>query len=175
MPRREVNTEAPFISIEEDARMLGMVVKHEGMSKREAEELADIINSYGLDAIETPLPGKIIKRYLREDRRNGRDRPRQSAERFYTLEDSPHGVSVTQGSKTLLIENRQQWALYAIMSELDKKPIKDTAEKKRKEQESEDRAEIQLLKQWFEETTGKPFSAFLDRVEKRNKNSFGIN
>lgn len=110
MGRNRKRVEKPFVSIEEDAKLLGMEVHHAGMSREAALELVRDIDGLGLnlDVIEILIPGTGHKRYEREHKNH----PALAAERYYTIEDARYHVRVTQDDKAILLENRQQWELY---------------------------------------------------------------
>lgn len=105
MPRRKTNEqiEKPFVSIEEDAKLMRLEVQLKGMSIQKATRLVDEIRKLGLEADTVPKRGtghmRQSRRYTPASKRNA-------------IEDARYHVRVTRGEVTMEIENDQQWDLY---------------------------------------------------------------
>jgi hypothetical protein len=108
MGRKKVVRE-PFVSIEEDMRLLGMEVQHEGMTKEEALQLVGEATAWEVDAIEEAIPGTGFIRYEREKPGH----PPLARDRFYGIEDARYHVAIVgRSGKGILLENWNQWELF---------------------------------------------------------------
>lgn len=105
MPRRKTNEhiEKPFVSIEEDSKLMRLEVQLKGMSIQKATRLVDEIRKLGLEADAVP---KRNTGHVRQSRGY------TPASKRNAIEDARYHVRVTLGGVTMEIENSQQWDLY---------------------------------------------------------------
>ncbi|SRR6266566_935629 len=144
---------APFASIEEDARLMGMTVRHDGMSRKEAQGIVKEAKEFFLEAVIVPKRETGI---LRES--NGYV-PSGNGEHLAYV-DALYEVQVTfEGENRVAhftIENRGQWVafqmLYLNMDEVQ--------EEKREREES-----LLRLAARVQERTGMSFEAFFRSLE----------
>ncbi len=161
-----VAREAPFVSIEEDARLMGMKVRHEGMSQQKAQAIVNEAKKCFLEAsimpkgrgrynvllivelepkefVPVPLPGKATL-----DEHGAKQNNHIVTDGYDWIAEHREAV--------FIIENRSQWQafqmLYLNMDEIQEE----------QQRQAEDWRE---LARRFEERAGVSFDAFLKSMK----------